>query len=65
MATNTDQITPIQISYFDSGLGFWTRQRTFGSRRHLQGAIDTYDRLGLNYRIIRNGEEITLNEAVA
>lgn len=62
---NTDQITPIQLSYFDHQLGFWTRERTFNSRRYLLGAIEFHDRVGSNYRIIRNGCEITLDEALA
>lgn len=58
----TNAIPTTTTSYFNPTLGFWTRRRSFTSRRHLLGAIETYERLGLNYRIERNGQQINIDE---
>lgn len=61
--TSTDEIPSVQINYYCERIGSWTRARTVTRRRELLGAIDTYDRLGLNYKITRGGAEIELTEA--
>lgn len=60
-----DQIVPVQVSYYCEQLGCWLRPRSISSRRELLGAIDTYDRLGLIYRLLRDGVELELVEVQA